>query len=142
MDMVVELGARMPEVRKDILRRLGRKAKSLSRLNFELKEMMPADVRRISESVDVAFVLYVMVLMGWPDTTYIEGLIFGFPLVGALERPAFFRSARPQDAVLSREALLATSVEWTDSLVATMGPSSDPDKDRALLEQTEKDFGK
>ena len=79
-----------------------------------------------------------MILLGWPDVAYIEGLIFGFPLVGALERPACFRTARPQGSVLSRQALLDSSVEWIDSLESSLGPSSDPAKDQALQEQTEK----
>ena len=82
-----------------------------------------------------------MILLAWPDPAYLEGVVFGFPLLGVLERPAFFRSALPNDPVLSREHLLATSIEWIDSLEATMGPSGDPAKNAAMQEQTEKDVG-
>ena len=44
--------------------------------------------------------------------------------------------------MLSREALLASSERWIDFLEASMGPSADSEKDRALQEQTDKDVGK
>ena len=44
--------------------------------------------------------------------------------------------------MLRREQLLATSVEWIDSLEAGVGPPGDPAKDLALQEETEKDIGK
>ena len=130
VDMVVKFGASMPGVRSDIIRRLRRKAKHLSHLDSALKELMPADVRRVGDGVNVAFVLYVMLLMGWPDLSYIEGVIFGFPIVGALDRPAFFRTARPQSSVSSREELLSSSVDWIDSLESTMGPQVIPTRIR------------
>ena len=76
IDAAVRLGPEVQDVRKRGIRRLRRKAKQLRPLNELLLGIMPENVRRISKDTHPAFVLYCIILLGWPDLEYLNGLIF------------------------------------------------------------------
>ena len=90
IDKCAELGAHVVEARRNVIRHFRRMARRLRRLNDEMVNLMPENVRRVAGEVHAAFLLYAMILLAWPDPAYIEGVIFGFPLLGILERPPFF----------------------------------------------------
>ena len=100
---------------------LRRRAKRLERLNSELVSLMPSHVLSVSGDTHAALIPYLMVRMAWPDPGFITGLIFGFDLVGVLERPPFFRSTIPQDNVLGRGELLDSSIAYIDDLERSTG---------------------
>ena len=102
---------------------------------------MTTEVAHVGRSVNVAFLFYCMILMGWPAVEYLNGVVFGVALTGCLDRPPIFRAALPQSEARSREQLLADSCAFIDRLEATMGSSRDSAKDEALLAHAEKDFG-
>ena len=57
--------------------------------------MMPGDVRRTSQDTHPAIVLYCVILLGWPDLEYLNGLTFGLPLSGCMDWPPFSGHAIP-----------------------------------------------
>ena len=89
VDKCAELGPHVVDARRKVIRHFRRMAHKLRRLNDELVALMPDSVRRVASDVHAAFLLYAMILIAWPDPAYIEGVIFGFPLLGMLERPPF-----------------------------------------------------
>ena len=78
MPLAPQEGSNIRDLRSLEIRRLRRKAKQLRPLNEKLLGLMPEDVYRISKDTHVAFILYAMILMGWPDAEYLNGFLSDF----------------------------------------------------------------
>ena len=103
---------------------------------------MPDDVRRVCGESNVGFWLDNARLLGWPDTSFIPNIVFGFPITGHIDSPPVFRPCCPSTDLVSPESLLAGSLAYVDRLESSARPASDPDQDQALLDQTLKDVNK
>ena len=93
---------------------------------------MSEEVVGVAHNVHAGFVLYCMILLGWPDLDYLSGVVFGFPLSGCLDRPAI--SAPPP---LKRVCYLGANFWLAASLLLThwnhqWGRPPDTEKDTAL----------
>ena len=126
--------------RSVVTRQLRRIAKQLARLNLELPALMSDHARQVAHQSGAALLLHLMVRIAWPDPEYLNRLVFGFRLTGALDRPPFYPSAVPLNGVTSRQELLRTSSSYIDVLEQTVRPSPDSVQNLAMQEQTEKDL--
>ena len=59
-------------------------AADLQGLSAEIHALMPASVRMVAGSTNVAFIAAMARSMGWPDTTIHECFVSGFPIVGLI----------------------------------------------------------
>ncbi|CAE8621187.1 unnamed protein product, partial [Polarella glacialis] len=133
-----DLGAR----RRRRIRRWRAKSKALEALTHAAWRAMSPRVRAVAGTLNIGLMLYLSVLLAWPDTSYVARLITGFTVVGVIEDAPVFRPAVAQTQKIAREELLATSATYIDHLEATMGPNADPEVDWECLRQCEKDLAR
>ncbi|CAE8621888.1 unnamed protein product [Polarella glacialis] len=133
-----DLGAR----RRRRIRRWRAKSKALEALTHAAWRAMSPRVRAVAGTFNIGLMLYLSVLLAWPDTSYVARLITGFTVVGVIEDAPVFRPAVAQTQKITKEELLATSATYIDHLEATMGPNADPEVDWECLRQCEKDLAR
>lgn len=97
VEKTVELGASASQCRKKVALTLHSKAKTLAPLSNLLKSKMSERIRMVAASVNIAFVIYLCVIMAWPDYTYPVRMLYGVSMVGDYEDVPVLRSSRLPD---------------------------------------------
>ena len=71
---------------REVRRRTGRWLQELSRrmwpIAYHLQAYQPPPVRSATRGRHIALIGLIMLITGWPDTTFVANLIYGFPAVG------------------------------------------------------------
>ena len=93
------------------MRKLAKKVKELKPLNDSLIGLMSSRVYSVASQTNPAFALYLCILLGYPDVTYVNGLVFGFKIIGMIEAPPCYRAAFPEQDVKTANELLEDAEE-------------------------------
>ena len=82
------------------------------------------------------------VALEWPDTTLVLRAVFGFPVVGEIERTSVFRECIHEPEVSPVQELLSDAEQFVDDLEAKGKPAKDPEHDVQCLRLSQKDIDK
>ena len=121
--------------RAETLSKLEEAAGRCSEFNALILDRMDKNVRLVAGNMNVAFVVFLIHLLNWPDWSLGDQFTKGFSIVGDVPRSNIFRSVRPK-AEMSEEQLLQEADAWNSSLEADVSPSN---MDDAILEASRKE---
>ena len=137
IDTSVDMGSDVKQFRRLVVSRLRQKSRNLSGLTAALKDLMEPQIRRIAGDQNLGIILYLQILLGWPDVHYVSRIIFGFQIMGELENLPIYRSSRrPNNNYTHPHSLFEADKDYSKKF-SLKGEAAD-----AMLEQTQKDIGK
>ena len=140
IDSCAATGADIERQRNSVLAHLRRKSRSLRTCNTGLVDLMAASVRGVAGEANVALLLYLQIISGWPDINLASDMVRGLHIVGDVPCPPIFRSAFGNPEALCPEDLLKESDNFIDELEASMRPATNASLDDALWEACAKDM--
>ena len=126
--------ARLRRTRADAMELLKELARRLSPVSQRLHAVQHPDVRSVNPHVHLALFAVCVVLLAWPDTSFVQGLLHGFPAVGYQE-PCGVWQSKPARFCTLQDAL-SEGRRDAEAVVSSLRPSED---DQVVWEAGEKD---
>ena len=128
--------------RKKQIRHFKYKSKKLRPLTEQLLTLADEEAKHLYAQCHVGFVLYLCILLAHSDVTYATRCILGFDVVGEIESPPIFRTARPPAHPPSLEEFEAGNAAHLEDILKWVKSSPNPGENKALYDQTIKDVEK
>ncbi|CAE7884921.1 unnamed protein product [Symbiodinium necroappetens] len=126
--------ARLRRIRADAMALLKELAVRLWPVSQQLHAVQHPDVHSVNPRVHLALFAVCVVLLAWPDTSLVQGLLEGFPAVGYQE-PCGVWQSKPARFCTLQDAL-SEGKRDAEAVVSSLRPSED---DQVVWEAGEKD---
>ena len=123
------------------LREVRRRLQELSRrtwpITHHLQAYQPPGIRSAMQGRHIVLIGLIMLLIGWPDTTFVAGLLYGFSAVGfSLHVPTY--KAQPAHYVTA-DSIYQDAPQEADRIIRSLRPG---EHDAAIVQAGEDDQAK